>query len=123
MINWVGLHFSGLVVGKEMLRDSLIANPNDEIMILDVASASPGAVRKMKAYSYIYTVDGQKLTKVTELCSYLEKAAKSGEQVQIVTRRGSWDYMATSKYQLYRIGVEGLKLVGPKIKSDNSCNT
>ena len=121
MIDWVGLHFSGLVVGKELLRDAQISNPEDEIMILDVASASPGSVRKMKAYSYIYTVDGQKLTKVTELCSYLEKAAKSGKKVEIVTRRGSWDYMATFKYQLYSISVEGLKLVGPKVKSDKLC--
>ena len=64
MIDWVGLHFSGLVVGKELLRDAQISNPEDEIMILDVASASPGSVRKMKAYSYIYTVDGQKLRRL-----------------------------------------------------------
>jgi len=123
MINWVGLHFSGLVVGKELLRDAQIANPDEEIMILDVASASPGSVRGMKSYSYIYTVDGHKLNEVTKLCGYLEKAAKSGKEVKIVTRRGSWDYMATSKYQLYRISVEGLKLVGPKIKPAGLCNT
>ena len=44
MIDWVGLHFSGMVVGKERLRDTGLSNPNDEIMILDVASASVGSV-------------------------------------------------------------------------------
>ena len=59
--------------------------------------------------------------KTTVAVNLAVELAKSGKKVEIVTRRGSWDYMATFKYQLYRISVEGLKLVGPKVKSDKLC--
>jgi len=51
MINWVGLHFSGIVVGKELMRDANLSNPHDEIFILDVSSASIGSVLGVAAYS------------------------------------------------------------------------
>ena len=67
MIDWVGLHFSGIVVGKELMRDSNLSNPHDEIFILDVSSASIGSVLGVAAYSYVHTVDGLKLKNVEGL--------------------------------------------------------
>ena len=68
MIDWVGLHFSGLVVGKELMRDANISNPNDEIFVLDVASASVASVLGFSAYSYLHTVDGLSLKGIRRHC-------------------------------------------------------
>ena len=92
MINWVGLHFSGIVVGKELMRDANLSNPHDEIFILDVASASIGSVLGVDAYSYVHTVDGSKLKSVEGLCAYLKKAENEKRKVQIVTRSRRWEW-------------------------------
>jgi len=121
MIDWVGLHFSGLVVGKELLRDVNLSNPNDEIFILDVASASVGSVLGISAYSYLHTVDGLSLKGVQKLCSLLSQAEKQDRKVKIVTRGRIWEYMSASKYNLYDVKIENLRLVGPHLKEGAAC--
>ena len=121
MINWVGLHFSGIVVGKELMRDANLSNPHDEIFILDVSSASIGSVLGVAAYSYVHTVDGLKLKNVEDLCTYLEKAEDEKRKVQIVTRGRRWEYMSASTYEIFRVRVKDVKLVGPKMTDGPSC--
>ena len=123
MINWVGLHFSGIVVGKELMRDANLSNPHDEIFILDVSSASIGSVLGVAAYSYVHTVDGLKLKNVEDLCTYLEKAEDEKRKVQIVTRSRRWEYMSASTYEIFRVRVKDVKLVGPKMTDGPSCGS
>ena len=121
MIDWVGLHFSGIVVGKELMRDANLSNPHDEIFILDVASASIGSVLGVNAYSYVHTVDGSKLKSVEGLCAYLKKAENEKRKVQIVTRSRRWEYMSASTYEIFKVRVKDVKLVGPKMIGGLNC--
>ena len=121
MIDWVGLHFSGMVVGKELLRDAKISNPNDQIFILNVAVASVGSVLGLRAYSYLHTIDGLSLRGIKKLCSYLTQAENQNRKVKIVTRRGIWEYMSASKYNLYDVKIKNVKLVGPHGREGNAC--
>ncbi|MDC0033323.1 trypsin-like peptidase domain-containing protein [Alphaproteobacteria bacterium] len=121
MTDWVGLHFSGMVVGKELMRDVNLSNPNDEIMILDVASASVGSVLRINAYSYLYTVDSLRLKNIKKLCAHLKQAEGDDRKVKLVTRRRAWEYMSASKYDLYKVRVKDVKLVGPRVKEDAAC--
>ena len=121
MIDWVGLHFSGLVVGKELMRDANLSNPNDEIFILDVASASVGSVLGFSAYSYLHTVDGLSLKGIRKLCSHLRQAENQSRKVKIVTRSRAWEYMSASKYNLYDVKIKDVKLVGPHVTEGAAC--
>ncbi len=121
MIDWVGLHFSGLVVGKELMRDANLSNPKDEIFILDVASASVGSVLGIKSYNYIHTVDGLSLKGIQKLCAHLSQAEKQSRKVKIVTRSRVWEYMSASKYNLYDVKIKDVKLVGPHVKEGAAC--
>ena len=121
MIDWVGLHFSGLVVGKELMRDANLSNPNDEIFILDVASASVGAVLGIEAYSYLNTVDGLRLKNIQKLCSQLRQAENQNRKVKMVTRNQVWEYMSASKYDLYNVKIKDVKLVGPHVTEAAAC--
>ena len=121
MIDWVGLHFSGLVVGKELMRDANRSNPNDEIFILDVASASVGSVLGLSAYSYLHTVDGLSLKGIQKLCSHLSQAENQSRKVKIVTRSSVWEYMSASKYNLYDVKIKDVKLVGPRVTEGAAC--
>ena len=122
MIDWVGLHFSGIVVGKELMRDANLSNPHDEIFILDVASASIGSILGITAYSYVHTVDGSKLKNVTGLCAYLKKAENEKRKVQIVTRSRKWEYMSASTYKIFKVHVKDVKLVGPRMADGRDCD-
>jgi hypothetical protein len=121
MIDWVGLHFSGLVVGKELMRDANLSNPKDEIFILDVASASVGSVLGIKSYSYIHTVDGLSLKGIQKLCAHLSQAENQSRKVKIVTRGRVWEYMSASKYNLYDVKIKDVKLVGPHVAEGAAC--
>jgi serine protease Do len=121
MIDWVGLHFSGLVVGKELMRDANLSNPKDEIFILDVASASVGSVLGISSYSYIHTVDGLSLKGIPKLCAHLSQAENQSRKVKIVTRSRVWEYMSASKYNLYDVKVKDVKLVGPHVAEGAAC--
>jgi S1-C subfamily serine protease len=121
MIDWVGLHFSGLVVGKELMRDANLSNPNDEIFVLDVASASIGSVLGLRAYSYLHTVDGLSLKGIQKLCSHLSQAENQNRKVKIVTRSRAWEYMSVSKYNLYDVKIKDVKLVGPHVAEGAAC--
>tara|TARA_Y100000588_G_C14231582_1_gene915523 strand:+ start:520 stop:1869 length:1350 start_codon:yes stop_codon:yes gene_type:complete len=122
MIDWVGLHFSGMVVGKERLRDTGLSNPNDEIMILDVASASVGSVSGIGTYSYLNTVDGLRLTNIQKLCAYLQQAESENRKVKIVTRSREWEYMSASTYELFNVSIKDVKLVGPNVREGVACD-
>ena len=122
MIDWVGLHFSGIVVGKELMRDANLSNPHDEIFILDVASASIGSVLGITAYSYVHTVDGSTLKSVQGLCAYLKKAENEKRKVQIVTRSRKWEYMSASTYKIFKVHVKDVKLVGPRMADGRDCD-
>jgi serine protease Do len=121
MIDWVGLHFSGLVVGKELMRDANLSNPKDEIFILDVASASVGSVLGISSYSYIHTVDGLSLKGIPKLCAHLSQAENQSRKVKIVTRSRVWEYMSASKYNLYDVKIKDVKLVGPHMAEGAAC--
>ena len=121
MIDWVGLHFSGLVVGKELMRDANLSNPKDEIFILDVASASVGSVLGISSYSYIHTVDGPSLKAIPKLCAHLSQAENQSRKVKIVTRSRVWEYMSASKYNLYDVKIKDVKLVGPHVAEGAAC--
>lgn len=122
MIDWVGLHFSGIVVGKELMRDANLSNPNDEILVLDVASASVGSVLGIDAYSHLYTVDGFRLKDVQKLCAYLVQAEDENRKVKVVTRNRNWEYMSTSTYEFFNVGIRDVKLVGPKLTEGAVCD-
>lgn len=115
MTEWRGLYFSGVVVGNEIFRDNEISNPDDEIFIHDVASASIGSVSDMKAYRYITAVDGVRFHNTKSLCRYLKGAEVNKKKVSFVLRSRRWDYMAASKYSIHNVEIKGAKLVGPGI--------
>jgi serine protease Do len=121
MADWVGLHFSGVIVGREIMRDDALSNPNGELIILDVASASTGSVSGFDAYDYIATVDGLRFTTVNQLCEHLGAAADEGRKVTVLTRSRSWDYRSATKYAAIEVKVDGVKLVGPKVSTDEGC--
>jgi S1-C subfamily serine protease len=121
MIDWVGLHFSGLVVGKELMRDANLSNPKDEIFILDVAAASVGSVLGLSAYSYLHTVDGLSLKGIQKLCAHLSQAKNQSRKVKIVTRSRVWEYMSASKYNLYDVKIKDVKLVGRHVAEGAAC--
>ena len=110
------------VVGKELMRDANLSNPKDEIFILDVASASVGSVLGISSYSYIYTVDGLRLRNIQKICTFLKGAEKKNQKVKLVTRRDAWEYMSSSKYNLYNLKVKDVKLVGPHVAEGAACN-
>ena len=121
MADWVGLHFSGIIVAREILRDDALSNPNGELIILDVAYASTGSVSGFKAYNYIATVDGLRFTTVNQLCKHLGAAADEGRKVTVLTRSRSWDYRSATKYAAIKVKVDDAKLVGPKVLTDEGC--
>lgn len=121
LIDWSGLHFSGLVVGKELLRDANLSNPHDEILILDVAPASLGSVLEIEPYSYLHSVDGLPLKNIKSLCAQLAEAEAKKATVRFVTRARKWSYMSASKYKLYDVEIQDLKLVGPKVAEGAEC--
>jgi len=121
MIDWVGLHFSGLVVGKELMRDANLSNPNDEIFVLDVASASVGSVVGLDAYSYLHTIDVLSVSDIRQLCSQLSQAENQSRKVKIVTRSATWGYLTASEYSLYDLKIKDVKLVGPHVTDGKTC--
>ena len=120
LTDWVGLHFSGVVVGNETFRDKFITNPNNEIIIHDVADASIGSVSDIKAYRYISTVDGVPIRDIKSLCNKLKASKK--KKVKFVLRSRRWDYMAASKYSIHNLEIKNLKLVGPQITETTKCH-
>ena len=103
------------------MRDDALSNPNGELIILDVASASTGSVSGFDAYDYIATVDGLRFTTVNQLCEHLGAAADEGRKVTVLTRSRSWDYRSATKYAAIEVKVDGVKLVGPKVSTDEGC--
>ena len=122
LTDWIGLHFSGLVVGREFMRDDELSNPEGEIFILDVSRASIGSVSGIRAHMYIVTVDGISFKTVKGFCAYLKRAESADRQLRLVTRDRDWDYMSASKYNLYEVKIDGVKLVGPKVEGSGACS-
>jgi len=121
LTDWIGLHFSGIVVGREFMRDDKLSNPEGEMFILDVSRASIGSVSGIRANRYIVTVNGISFKSVKALCTYLKRAESEDRRIRLVTRARAWDYMSASKYNLYEVKIDGVKLVGPKLKRSEAC--
>ena len=122
MTEWNGLYFSGVVVGNEIFRDNKLSNPDNEILIHDVADASIGSVSDMKAYRYISTVDGVRFSNIKSLCRRLKGAEIKKKKVRFVLRSRRWDYMAASKYSIHNVEIKDVKLVGPQITETAKCH-
>ena len=90
-------------------------------MILDVAHASTGSVSGFNEYNYIATVDGLRFTTVNQLCEHLGVAAEEDRKVTVLTRSRSWDYRSATKYAAIELKVGDVKLVGPKVLTDEGC--
>jgi hypothetical protein len=121
LTDWIGLHFSGIVVGREFMRDDKLSNPEGEMFILNVSRASIGSVSGIRAHRYIVTVDGVSFKSVKALCTYLKRAESEDRRIKLVTRARAWDYMSASKYNLYEVKIDGVKLVGPKLEEAAAC--
>jgi S1-C subfamily serine protease len=121
LTDWIGLHFSGIVVGREFMRDDKLSNPEGEMFILDVSRASIGSVSGIRANRYIVTVNGISFKSVKALCTYLKRAESEDRRIRLVTRARAWDYMSASKYNLYEVKIDGVKLVGPKLEKTAAC--
>ena len=91
------------------------------MLIHDVSEASIGSVLGIPAYRYIVTVDGISFKSVKFLCTYLKRAESEDRRLRLVTRDRDWDYMSTSKYNLYEVKIDGVKLVGPKLEKTAAC--
>ena len=122
MTEWNGLYFSGVVVGNQIFRDNKLSNPDNEILIHDVADASIGSVSDMKAYRYISTVDGVRFSNIKSLCRRLKGAEIKKKKVRFVLRSRRWDYMAASKYSIHNVEIKDVKLVGPQITETAKCH-
>ena len=102
------------------MRDANPSNPHGEIVIVDVATASIGSVLEVKPYSYLHAVDGLSLKNIKSLCAHLAEAAAKKRNVRLVTRARKWSYMPASKYKLYDVEIQGLKLVGPRVPDESA---
>ena len=100
----------------------MVSNPEGEMLIHDVSRASIGSVLGIHAYTYIVTVDGISFKNVKGLCAYLKRAESADRQLRLVTRDRDWDYMSASKYNLYEVKIDGVKLVGPKVEGSGACS-
>ena len=103
------------------MRDDKLSNPEGEIIIHDVSTASIGSSSGIRAYRYIVTVDGVSFKSVKALCTYLKRAETEDRRIRLVTRARAWDYMSASKYNLYEVKIDGVKLVGPKLEKTAAC--
>ena len=110
----IGVHVSGIILGKQNFKDDEYMNPDGLLFIHDVAKASIGSLSGVSAYSYLVSVNGVTFKAADKLCSYLKKAEENNKKVLLVTRRTGWEYRAQSKYRSARIMVKDVKLVGQK---------
>lgn len=122
LVDWVGLSFSGLIVGNELLRDAATSNPDGDLLIVDVAQASQGAVVGLEPYSYISSVDSLRMRDLGALCKHLEEAADGGRKVRIVTRDQRWEYMSASEYKIFELPIRDLRFVGPRVAAVSLCD-
>ena len=120
MIDWVGLHFSGIVVGKTC---GMPIYPTLKMRYLSLMSPQRRLSRLgINAYSYVHTVDGSRLKSVQGLCAYLKKAESEKRKVQIVTRSRIWEYMSASTYEIFKVRVKDVELVGPRMADGQKCD-
>jgi len=108
----IGLHVSGIVLGRENFRDDELLNPDGLFLVHDVARASIGSQSGVRAYDYLVSVDGKSFKGVDKLCSYLREAEAKKRKVRMVTRIDKSEYRALSKYGLHHIKAKDVKLVG-----------
>ena len=114
LLDRVGIHVSGIVLGKSNFKDDEIINPENLFFVHDVADASIASLSDVSSYSYLLSVDGQKINKIDLLCKYLLQAQSDKQKIEIVLRRKGWNYRAQLKYSKHEISVNNVKLVGPK---------
>jgi hypothetical protein len=106
MFNWVGLHFSGLVVGTGLMRDVNLPNSNDEIMILDLAPASVGSVLVIDAYIYLHPFEGQPLNNIQKMCAHLRQDGNDNRKLRMVTSSRECEDMSASRHDLYNVTIK-----------------
>ena len=92
LLDRVGVHVSGIIFAKKRLKDDELMNPEGLMLVHDVKKASAGKLAGVKAFSFLYSVDGKSITTVKELCRYLLDAEKLGNRVAFVTRQTDWEY-------------------------------
>ena len=114
LITRVGLHVSGIVIGRQPLKDDELLNPDGLLTVYDVASASIGSQAGVASYNHLVSVDGRSFKHVDDLCGYLKKAEAKKEKVKMVTRIDKYEYRAQSKYGLHLMKPKNVKLVGPE---------
>ena len=120
LLDRIGLHVSGIVLGESNFKDDEILNPENLLFVHDVADASIAALSDVSSYSYLLSVDGKKINKINLLCEYLLNAQSNGQKIELVFRQNGWNYRAQLKYKKHKIPVKNVKLVGPNIST--SCN-
>jgi serine protease Do len=114
LLDRIGVHVSGVIFGKQELKDDELMNPNNLLFIHDVKYGSSGELSGVEGWSYLISVDGHSITTVKQLCTYLTDSGAAGEQVRLVTRRVDWGYRAQTKYRSHTIDVNDVRLVGPR---------
>jgi len=114
LLDRVGVHVSGIIFGKKSLSDDELMNPDGFLIINDVKSASAGELAGLKSYSLLHSIDGNTITSVNELCTYLLDAEASGKEVKFVTRRAAWGYRSRNKFKAHKVVPKNVRLIGPR---------
>jgi serine protease Do len=110
----IGVHFSGIVIAPENLRDDEAANPTGLALIQDVARASIGRSAGVGAYDQLISIDGKTLKEPGSICRYLKTAEKEKKKIRMITKETRWTYLSRTKYHSYEIKVKDVRLVGPE---------
>ena len=114
LLDRTGVHASGIIFGKQELKDDEIMNPSGLLFIHDVKSGSAGELAGVEGWNYLLSVDGNSITTVRELCTYLRGAESTGDPVRLVTRLVAWAYRSQTKYRSHTLYVNDVRLVGPR---------
>ena len=114
LMDRIGVHASGIIFGKEELKDDESMNPGGLLLIHSVAEASIGALSSVHRNSYLSSLDGNFITSTKALCAYLKEAESSGKKVRLLTQSIDWEYRARTTYNTHQIMVTDVKLVGPR---------
>jgi len=118
LIDKIGVHVSGIIVGSESLRDDEITNPENLLFIQNVAQASIGDLADIKPYGYVQSINGKTFSDSFKLCNYLKELEIKRDKATIVTRYIGWDYRSRLRYHSYEIPIRNVQLVGVRAPAD-----
>jgi S1-C subfamily serine protease len=115
LLDRIGVHVSGIVFGKQSMKDDELANPDGLLFIHNVKRASKGSLAGVEHYDYLVSVDGQTIKEPVALCNHLKAAHEAQKKIRLVTQRGSWEhYRSQTTYFSHEIKVSNVRLVGPR---------